>query len=95
VEYFHHRREVTEVREELRGEREANKGSFGSETTHWRWETAELENNLMVLAYLQKHSGTPDEKLPGSLVWFHESSSTKPGRLGCGQEQWRHQPYEP
>jgi hypothetical protein len=24
VEYFHHRREVAEVREELRGEREAN-----------------------------------------------------------------------
>jgi hypothetical protein len=76
VEYFHHRREVAEVREELRGEREANKKSFASETTHWRWETAELENNLMVLAYLQKHPGTPDEKLPGSLVWFHESSSS-------------------
>jgi len=76
VEYFHHRREVAEVREELRGEREANKKSFTSETTHWRWETAELENNLMVLAYLQKHPGTPDEKLPGSLVWFHESSSS-------------------
>src|SRR6267378_75685 len=28
VEYFHHRREVAEVREELRGEREANKDSF-------------------------------------------------------------------
>jgi hypothetical protein len=75
VEYFRHRREVAEVRQELRGEREANKKSFTSETTHWRWETAELENNLMVLAYLQKHPGTPDEKLPGSLVWFHESSS--------------------
>jgi len=75
VEYFHHRREVAEVREELRGEREANKKSFTSETSHWRWETAELENNLMVLAYLEKHPGTPDEKLPGSLVWFHESTS--------------------
>ena len=74
VEYFHHRREVAEVREELRGEREANKKSFTSETTHWRWERAELENNLMVLAYLQKHPGTPDEKLPGSLVWFHASA---------------------
>jgi hypothetical protein len=30
----------------------------------------------MVLAYLQKHPGTPDEKLPGSLVWFNESSSS-------------------
>ena len=76
VEYFHHRREVAEVREELRGEREANKDSFKSETTNWRWETAELENNLMVLAYLQKHPGTPDEKLPGSLVWFHASASS-------------------
>jgi hypothetical protein len=74
VEHFHHRREVAEVREELRGEREANKDSFRSETTNWRWETAELENNLMVLAYLQKHPGTPDESLPGSLVWFHASA---------------------
>ncbi|NYF53499.1 hypothetical protein [Tunturiibacter gelidoferens] len=74
VEHSHHRREVAEVREELRGEREANKDSFRSETTNWRWETAELENNLMVLAYLQKHPGTPDEKLPGSLVWFHASA---------------------
>jgi hypothetical protein len=74
VEYFHHRRVVAEVREELRGECETNKSSFTSETTHWRWETAELENNLMVLAYLQKHPGTPDQKLPGSLVWFHAST---------------------
>ena len=74
VEYFHHRREVAEVRKELQGEREANKDSFTSETTNWRWETAELENNLMVLDYLQKHPGTPDEKLPGSLVWFHNST---------------------
>jgi hypothetical protein len=75
VEYFHHRREVAKMREELQGEREANKKSFTSETTNWRWETAELENHLMVLDYLQKHPGTPDEKLPGDLVWFHASST--------------------
>jgi hypothetical protein len=74
VEYFHHRHELAEVREELRGEREANKDSFARETINWRWETAELKNNLMVLAYLQMHPATPDEKLPGSLVWFHASS---------------------
>ncbi len=79
VEYFHHRQEVAEVREELRGEREANKKSFSSETTHWRWETAELENNLMVLAYLQKHPGTSDERLPGNLLWFHASTSQSQG----------------
>jgi len=74
VEYFHHRREISEVREELRGEREANKNFFKTETTNWRWETAELENNLMVLDYLEKHPGTPDEKLPGALLWFHGSA---------------------
>jgi len=75
VEYFHHRRELAALREELRGEREANKRSFTRETTNWRWETAELENNLMVLDYLQQHPGTADERLPGSLVWFHGSAS--------------------
>lgn len=75
VEYFHHRRKVAEVRQELRGEREANKRSFTTETNNWRWETAELENNLIVLETMQKHPGTPDEKLPGRLVWFHGSSS--------------------
>ena len=79
VESFHHRREVSAVREELQGEREANKAAFASESVHWRWETAELQNNLMVLAYLQKHPGTPDEKLPGSLVWFHGSTSHSQG----------------
>jgi hypothetical protein len=74
VEYFHHRHELADVREELRGEREANKDSFARETINWRWETAELKNNLMVLAYLQMHPAAPDEKLPGSLVWFHASS---------------------
>src|SRR3984893_12757821 len=74
VEYFHHCQELAEVREELRGENETNKESFARETINWRWETAELKNNLMVLAYLQKHPGTPDEKLPGSLVWSHGSS---------------------
>jgi hypothetical protein len=74
VEYFHHRSELAEVREELRSERDANKNSFARETSNWRWETAELKNNLMVLDYLQKHPGTPDENLPGSLVWFHASS---------------------
>jgi hypothetical protein len=74
VEYFHHSQELTAVREELRGEHETNKESFARETTNWRWETAELKNNLMVLAYLQKHPGTPDERLPGSLVWFHSTN---------------------
>ncbi len=73
VEWVHHRREVAAVREELRDEREVNKKLFQRETAAWRWEAVELENNLTVLAYLQRHPGTPDEKLPGGLVWFHLS----------------------
>jgi hypothetical protein len=38
VEYFHHRQELAEVREELRGEREGNKNSFVRETSNWRWD---------------------------------------------------------
>jgi len=74
VEHIHNRHEVAKVRRELQGERDGNKQNVQAETTHWRWETAELQNNLLVLAYLQKHPGTPNEKLPGSLVWFHQSS---------------------
>ena len=29
----------------------------------------------MVLVYLQKHPGMSDERLPGSLAWFHASTS--------------------
>ena len=76
VEYVHHRRQISEVREELRGEREANKKAVQQETANWRWEAAELKNNLEVLAYLEAHPGTPDEKLPGSLIWFHASAPT-------------------
>jgi hypothetical protein len=30
---------------------------------------AELQNNLLVFEYLQQHPGTPQEKLPGVLLW--------------------------
>ena len=75
VEYFHHRHELAQLREELRQEREANRKLFQKEVVHWRWEAVELQNNLIVLAYLQKHPGTPDEKLPGVLFWAHLSEA--------------------
>ncbi|MGD0939564.1 MAG: hypothetical protein ABR905_07605, partial [Terracidiphilus sp.] len=34
-----------------------------------------LYASALVLDYIQKHPGTPDDKLPGSLVWFHGSAS--------------------
>lgn len=70
VEYFHHRHQIAETRELLRNEREDNKQAIVRATKTFRVVSAELQNNLQVLAYLQQHPGTPDEKLPGSLIWI-------------------------
>jgi hypothetical protein len=75
VEHFHNRREVAKVRRELQGERDGNKENVKAETLNWRWETAELQNNLLVLAYLQQHPRTPPDKLPGALIWYHQSAA--------------------
>jgi hypothetical protein len=69
VEYFHHRVEIRETREALRREKEENRKRFAVNTTMFRWEAAELENNLRVLTFLQQHPGTVEEKLPGVLRW--------------------------
>jgi hypothetical protein len=69
VEYMHHRREVKETREALRIEREHNRQSFAKNTTYFRVGGALIENNLLVLVYLQQHPGTTEEKLPGLVVW--------------------------
>ena len=71
VEYFHHRHQVAETRELLRNEREDNRQAFARDTKNFRVSSAELQNNLQVLAYLSHHPGTPDEKLPGTLLWLH------------------------
>jgi len=69
VEFFHNRNELTETRRALRQEREGNYKTLSGNTTAWRWATAQLQNNLLVLQYLQQHPGTPQEKLPGVLLW--------------------------
>jgi hypothetical protein len=71
VEYLHNRRELADTRDALRREREHNIKQLAVSTTEMRWETAEYQNNLLVLEYLQQHPGTPEEKLPGILQWSH------------------------
>jgi hypothetical protein len=71
VEAIHHHREVSEAREALSAEIGDNRDRFEQEARNWRWESAELENNLDVLEALRQHPGTPDEKLPGVLFWAH------------------------
>ena len=69
VEYFHHRIEIRETREALAHEKEENQKLFAVNTTSFRWEAAEMKNNLEVLLFLQKHPSTTEDKLPGVLQW--------------------------
>lgn len=69
VEYFHNRHQVADTRRALMQERAENRQTFAVQTARWRWGLAELQNNLLVLQYLEQHPGTPQEKLPGALLW--------------------------
>jgi hypothetical protein len=69
VEYIHHRHQLAETRDALRAERDHNRKSFADDMGEFRRQSAALINNLIVLRYLQQHPGTPQDKLPGILVW--------------------------
>jgi hypothetical protein len=70
VEFFHHREQIARTREELRAERELNRlHRYPDAVEVFRFEVAELVNNLLVLHYIQQRPGTPQEKLPGILLW--------------------------
>jgi hypothetical protein len=69
VEHVHNRYQIAETRQALRLEREDNYKTLVANTTAWRWGITELQNNLLVFQYLQQHPGTPQEKLPGILLW--------------------------
>jgi hypothetical protein len=69
VEYFHDRHQVADTRRALAQERAENRQTFAVQTARWRWVLAELQNNLLVLQYLEQHPGTAQEKLPGVLLW--------------------------
>jgi hypothetical protein len=69
VEYIHHRHQLSEVHESLRLEREQNRKNFIANTAEFRLESAYLQNDLMVLHYLQQHPGTQEDNLPGVMVY--------------------------
>lgn len=75
VEYLEHRHQVTELRHALAQERAENRKTLAQQNRAWHWGVAELQNNLLVLRYLQQHPGTPQEQLPGMLLW-HTSALT-------------------
>ena len=69
VEYVHRRHEVNDTRAALAQERAENRKFHTVNVAEYRAITGELENNLRVLLFLREHPGTPEEKLPGVLVW--------------------------
>lgn len=69
VERIHQHYELRETREALDRETEANRKDVAKDVRQWRWEMAELENNLLVLRYIQQHPGTRQTTLPGVLEW--------------------------
>ncbi len=69
VELLHERHEARDTREALRLEREENRKRLIHEGNFWHRRTAALQNNLLVLRYLQQHPGTPEAGLPGTLYW--------------------------
>ena len=69
VELLHQHHEARHTQEALRLEREGNRNRILKETWFWRRNTAALQNNLLVLRYIQQHPGTPQDKLPGVLFW--------------------------
>jgi hypothetical protein len=69
VERIHQHYELRETREALARETEANRKDIAKDVRQWRWEMAELENNLIVLRYIKQHPGTPQSALPGILEW--------------------------
>ena len=73
VEFVHHRHQLAELRRALQLEREDNYKTSDANITAWRWGAAELENNLLVFQYLQRHPGTPQQELPGILLWYTTS----------------------
>lgn len=75
VEYLHHRHQIADTRHALAQERAENRATLAQQTRAWHWGVAELENNLLVLRYLQQHPGTPQEQLPGVLLWHTSALS--------------------
>jgi len=69
IEWLHHRHQLQEFRVALQQERTDNREDFAANTQGVRSNIAALRNNLLVLAYLKDHPGTPRTALPGVLIW--------------------------
>ena len=86
VEAIHQHREAHQTRESLKREYTENRKCVSDEATLWKHGTAALQNNLLVLLYLQKHPGTAQDELPGTLYWAVSSMMFNHAAWNTAQE---------
>jgi hypothetical protein len=79
VEFVQHHYQLADTRKALRSERAENYQVLARNTQSWRYGIAELQNNLQVFRFLLQHPGTPQEKLPGIIVWGNINENFKTG----------------
>ena len=75
AESVHHHHEIKEARQALRHELDLNRRAYADSVREFHRQTAAMLNNVVVLRYIQQHPGTPEEQLPGILVWHASPGS--------------------
>jgi hypothetical protein len=70
VEYFHHRHQIADVREQLDTELKINIATFHIQTLEILRMVPLLQRDLEILQYLHDHPGAPPAAWPGQLSWY-------------------------
>jgi hypothetical protein len=70
VEYFHHRRQVAEIRRSLAEERRINELIFASACNEFRRYAPILLGSLQTLTYLHAHPDAPPSQWPGRFSFY-------------------------
>jgi hypothetical protein len=70
VEYFHHRRQVAEIRRSLADERRINEVIFTGACNEFRRYAPILFGSLQTLTYLRTHPGAPPGQWPGRFSFY-------------------------
>jgi hypothetical protein len=70
VEFFHHRRQVAEIRRSLAEERRINEAIFASACNEFRRYAPILLGSLQTLTYLRTHPGAPADQWPGRFSFY-------------------------
>jgi hypothetical protein len=71
VEFFHHRHQVAEAREQLETELRINVAIFDTQILEMRRLAPILQRDLEALHFLRERPGAPRSSWPGELSWWY------------------------